>query len=419
MEHSLLLYTSIGISLFIGICYLYQTLYLFLPYILPKRKYLYTAENAPLHRYAVCIAARNEEAVLPELIKSIQSQNYPASHLDIYVIADNCTDHTASAAENAGAVVFERQNREQVGKGYALAYLFEAMKCSGVYEKYDAFLILDADNLLDVDYMRHMNRLFAEGFDALTSRRNTKNFGDNWLTSGYGLWFLHEGIHLNHSRMRLGAGCAVSGTGFMFSRRLLDDLGGWHYHTLTEDIEFSTECAIQGRRIGYCHEAVFYDEQPTRFGVSIRQRTRWIQGGIQVAFQYGARVLGGMFTHKSLRKKYTCFENLTLSMWGYCASAAAFFFQLFAIFMVREKTVLMALGASCVGFLLSLFTLGVLTTVFQWNEIHAGTGRRIAGMFTFPFFMITFLIPVFAAVLTRPVWHPIPHTRVITAKEIQ
>ncbi len=419
MENSLLLYISIGISLFIGLCYIYQTVYLFLPYILPKRKYRYTAENAPLHRYAACIAARNEEAVLPELIASIKSQSYPDSHLDIYVVADNCTDNTAEAAGNAGAVVFERQNREKVGKGYALAWLFNSMKAVGVYENYDAFLILDADNLLDKDYMLHMNRLFAEGFDALTSRRNTKNFGDNWLTSGYGLWFLHEGIHLNHSRMRLGAGCAVSGTGFMFSRKLLDDLGGWHYHTLTEDIEFSTECAVKGRRIGYCHDAVFYDEQPTRFGVSIRQRTRWIQGGIQVAFRYGAKVFAGIFTHGSLRKKYTCFENLTLSMWGYCASAAAFFFQLLAIFLVEGKGFITALAASCVGFLLSLFTLGVLTCLCQWKEIRASAGQKIAGMFTFPFFMITFLISVFAAVLTRPVWHPIPHTRVITARELQ
>jgi len=272
---------------------------------------------------------------------------------------------------------------------------------------------------LDKDYMCHMNRLFAEGFEALTSRRNTKNFGDNWLTAGYGLWFLHEGIHLNHSRMRLGAGCAVSGTGFLFSRKLLDDLGGWHYHTLTEDIEFSTDCAIKGRRIGYCHDAVFYDEQPVRFRDSIRQRTRWIQGGIQVGFRYGAQVCAGILRHTSLAKKYTCFENLTLSMWGYCTSAAAFFFQLFVLLLVGGKEFRIALGASCSGFMLSLFILGMLTLIAQWRDIRAATIQKLIGGCMFPLFMLSFLIPVFAAILTRPVWHPIPHTRVIAAKDIR
>ena len=92
--------------------------------------------------------------------------------------------------------------------------------------------------------------------------RNSKNFGDNWISSGYALWFLRESQFLNHARMKLGTSCAVSGTGFLFSQKVLGDCGGWNFHLLTEDIEFTVHNVVRGLKIGYCHDAVLYDEQP-------------------------------------------------------------------------------------------------------------------------------------------------------------
>ena len=56
-----------------------------------------------------------------------------------------------------------------------------------------------------------MNKIVSDGYEAFTGYRNTKNFGDNWLTSGYGIWYLHDSAHLNQSRMLLGTTCAVTG----------------------------------------------------------------------------------------------------------------------------------------------------------------------------------------------------------------
>jgi len=56
---------------------------------------------------------------------------------------------------------------------------------------------------------------------------------------------------------------------------VLLEQGGWPYHLLTEDLQFSAECAAEGRRIGYCEGAVIYDEQPTSFRQSWDQRLRW------------------------------------------------------------------------------------------------------------------------------------------------
>jgi glycosyltransferase involved in cell wall biosynthesis len=104
------------------ICYAYQAIYLFIPMFV-KRKKPEQAEKQ--HRFAILIAARNEEAVLPHLLKTIRDQNYPAELITTYVIADNCTDETARVARNFGARVYKRFNLEKIGKGYALEELLQ------------------------------------------------------------------------------------------------------------------------------------------------------------------------------------------------------------------------------------------------------------------------------------------------------
>jgi len=75
------------------------------------------------HKYAVLIAARNEQTVIGNLIDSIRSQDYPSELVTIFVVADNCTDETAKVAREAGAVVYERFDSEHRTKGYALQFL--------------------------------------------------------------------------------------------------------------------------------------------------------------------------------------------------------------------------------------------------------------------------------------------------------
>ena len=85
-------------------------------------------QNLPciFHRYGVLIAARNESMVIGNLIRSIQNQTYPGKLVDIFVVADNCTDDTAGIARQLGAKVYERFNKQEVGKGYALGFCFPA-----------------------------------------------------------------------------------------------------------------------------------------------------------------------------------------------------------------------------------------------------------------------------------------------------
>ncbi len=124
------------------------------------------------------------------------------------------------------------------------------------------FFVFDADNVLDCHFVEAMNRTFTDGYEVVTSYRNSKNFGDNWISSGYALWFIRESRYLNNSRMLMGTSRAISGTGFLFSRKVIESTNGWVFHLLTEDIEFSVYHILQGRTIGFCPDAVLYDERP-------------------------------------------------------------------------------------------------------------------------------------------------------------
>ena len=85
---------------------------------------------------------------------------------------------------------------------------------------YDGYFVFDADNILEQDYIEKMNQCFNQGNQIITSYRNSKNYGANWISAGYGLWFLRESRYLNNAREIIHSSCAVSGTGFLFSKEI-------------------------------------------------------------------------------------------------------------------------------------------------------------------------------------------------------
>lgn len=410
---SLLKTVSFALTVFVSLLFLYQVFYLYIPLFKRLRK---PGDSKPL-RYAVLIAARNEEMVLPHLLDSIRAQDYPAEQIDMYVVADNCTDNTAQVAEDHGATVFKRFNKQFIGKGYALNFLLNQIRSHVGWDKYDAFMIFDADNLLEPDFFRNINSLPAQGYQAFCGFRNTKNFGTNWLTSGYGLWYLHESSHMNRSRVILNTGCHVNGTGFGFTRQLLEKLGGWNFFTLTEDLEFNNYCATNGIKIGYCYDAVLYDEQPLTFAQSWKQRTRWAQGGMQVSFKYISAVLRGI--RQKGWQSYTCFELFTLSYWAVGLGALTSAITLItAALSLPLVTFLSLLGIATVGSYFTMAFLGFLTLAFEWNRVRATNKEKILSIFTFPLFLVTFVPITICAIFIKRRWDPIAHTVAISTADL-
>ena len=395
------------ITVLFTVCYAYQFLYIPIAWLKKREKSDHIVHTK--HKFAVLICARNEAAVIRDLITSIQNQTYPSDLVHIFVMADNCNDDTAQIAADAGATVYERFSKTHIGKGYALEALLMHIKRDHS-DEFDGYFVFDADNILAPDYIEQMNETFSEGHDIITSYRNSKNYGSNWISAGYALWFLRESRYLNHTRHLLGTSCAVSGTGFLFSKSVADEIGGWPFHMLTEDIEFSIHQITKGRKIAFCPGAELFDEQPVSFRQSWHQRMRWARGYLQVFHGYGKQLFQGIF-----KGSFSCFDmamtimpafilsavsiicNVSLGIWGAWIGDDV---------LIAIQSIAQALGS----IYLLLFLIGIITTITEWKHIHAAPYRKILFTVTFPLFMFTYIPISFAALLCKTTWKPIKHS---------
>lgn len=416
---------NIAMFILFTLLYLYQGVYTFIA-VWSK----FTKKNIKccdkLHKYAVVIAARNEESVIGELIKSIKNQTYPRKLVDVFVIADNCTDHTAQRAEAAGAIVYVRNDKNLVGKGHALNYMFHIIEEKYADKKYEGYFVFDADNLLDENFIAEMNNCFDSGYKVLTSYRNSKNYAHNWISAGYALWFLHEAQYLNNPRMLLKTSCAISGTGFLIHADIVRENGGWIHYLLTEDIEFSISEVIKGEVIGYCGTAVLYDEQPCTFKQSWYQRLRWAKGFYQVLGKYGKNLSSGIFKNK--KNPFSCYDMLMnimpallISIISIIINAVFFGIALININMDPEIMVatVSAIMTSVSLYYAILFVVGLVTTITEWNNIYCSVYKKLLYIFTFPVFIFTYLPISIVALFKKVSWRPIAHTCVKSVEDVR
>lgn len=404
------------------LCYLYQFLYIFWVF-LGKDKSM-PVKSDKLNKFGIVISARNEENVIGHLLESINLQDYPKELIKVFLIADNCTDNTAEVGRQYGATVLERQNKELVGKGYALDFLFKKLLAEN--DDCDAYIVFDADNLVDKNFVKEMNVNFNRGYVALTSYRNSKNYGTNWISAGYSLWFLREAKYLNNARMRLDTSCAISGTGFCISRKVVERNNGWKYHLLTEDIEFSVDMAVQGEKIGYSAGSIVYDEQPETFKQSWNQRLRWSKGFYQVFGKYGSKLFKGIF-----KGSFACYDMLmtvfpalmftilsVLCCIGECIYGATIFAQNpnLNVFLVHCLTPV--LYFSTIIYML-IFVVGFITMITEWEVIDAPPKKRIKYLFSFPIFMLSYAPIAIVALFKDVEWTPIEHKVTKTINDME
>ena len=218
--------------------------------------------------------------------------------------------------------------------------------------------------------------------------------------------------------MLLGSSCAVSGTGFLFSEEILARCGGWNFFLLTEDIEFSIDNVVRGEKIGYCGTAVLYDEQPTSFRQSWRQRLRWSRGYLQVFSRYGGRLTRGIF-HGS----FSCYDMAMNIMPAAVLTGVSLVVNLSAAVMnFSSGGDLKVLGLSVlqtvVNLYLTLFVIGSITTLTEWKQIHCSTGKKLLYALTFPVFMFTYVPITIASLFCDVQWHPIRHERCLNVNQI-
>ena len=264
----------------VTIYWLYQFIISLCSFVKIKEKPL---KEDKQHRFMTIIPAHNEEKVVVNLIESLKKLDYPKDLYDIYVIADNCTDKTAEVAKKAGAIVYERFDEAHKTKGHALQW-FLAQKIEED-APYDAFCIFDADNIVDENFLKVMNKKLCQGEEVVQGYKDIKNPSDSWVSAGYAIfyWTMHRFYHL--ARYNIGLSPLMNGTGFMVKFDVIKPQG-WNTKTLTEDIEFSLKRIIEGKKLGWARDAIVYDEQPVGFKQSWTQRSRWTVGHMQCLKEY-------------------------------------------------------------------------------------------------------------------------------------
>ncbi|MDR2748883.1 MAG: glycosyltransferase [Bifidobacteriaceae bacterium] len=403
-----ILYLFDALTVLIGVVYiLYQMAYVIVslthkPIVFP---------DASPKKYGIVISARNEETVIGNLLQCLKDQDYPDSMYDVFIVADNCTDNTAEISRKYGATVYERFNTTQVGKGWALAYLFDKMQEDKKEKKYDAFIIFDADNTMEPDYLKQMNKCFSAGYDVVTSYRNSKNFSGNWVSSGTALWFIRESRMINNTRMILGNNCHAGGTGFLFSQKVMQRNKGWKHHLMTEDLEFSIDCILHKDKIGYCGQAILYDEQPVSFRQSWRQRLRWSKGFLQVFRHYSRQ----MIAHAIDEKDFSSVDmSLILCPWMVIFIIREILAAIYVFFdSVSLESQISTTYTLAIGFLASTIPMSivVIITVFaERKNIRATNLELLVYSLTFPIYVMSYIPISFQAIFSKPQWKPIVHT---------
>jgi cellulose synthase/poly-beta-1,6-N-acetylglucosamine synthase-like glycosyltransferase len=234
-------------------------------------------------RMRIVIPAHNEQGVIGRLLSDLEAQDYPREHTTVVVLADRCTDGTATAA---GATEVVERNDGPDGKGAALAWYLERWPLGAE----ESIVVLDADNRLDREFLTGVADALDNGFDAAQAYVDTSNPDASWLTTASALSYWASNRMVQLARHNLGWAPDLGGTGTAFAPTaawVLESDSG----VLTEDSEQVARLVLAGRRIAWLHGVRVYDQKPASMGIAMRQRARWMSGKRSVARSYRSKLL--------------------------------------------------------------------------------------------------------------------------------
>ena len=254
----------------------------------------YPTKHKTNKKYCILIPARNESKVIEELLISIENQTQKISPEDVYIIVEEKKDPTIKIAKNHQMNIVYRKDLTKKRKGYALDdAIKEILKQN---KNYDAYFIFDADNILEKNFIKNMTKSIEAGYDIGIGYRNTKN-SDNLVSGASALTFTMINTIGNNMKNQYTNNLTISGTGYYIKGTIVEEWSGFPFNTLTEDYELSLYCTLNNLTTTYNEEAIYYDEQPDKFKVSLIQRTRWVKGYFEARKKYIKEI------KKSLNKK--------------------------------------------------------------------------------------------------------------------
>ncbi|WP_246131891.1 glycosyltransferase family 2 protein [Paenibacillus hemerocallicola] len=360
-------------------------------------------------RFALVVPARNEEAVIGNLINSLQQQNYPADLYTIYIAPNNCTDNTHVIAAAQGAEIFnpfgEIRTKGDVLSQFVKKYMYD--------KRYDAICVFDADNVVHSDFLQKMNNARLAGAHIAQGFKDSKNPLDSAVALSYSIYYWIIGRFYNASREVLNLSGFVMGTGYMVTTAFLEKIGGWNTKTISEDYEFTAQCVLAGERVHYVSGAIVYDEQPLTFGQSWKQRRRWSTG----AFECSRYYLKDLLKQSVRRKCRVCFDVAVTYMGPI----------LFIISLIAAMSQAVVRGSNMHVYSLQLLSAVLLAGILLFILLavcieYKSTRRTLRGFgigaSSFGLLLLSWtVINIVTIVKKKRKWEVIAHTRAITIRD--
>ena len=260
-----------------------------------------------------------------------------------------------------------------------------------------------------------MNKKLCQGEDVVQGYRDIKNPTDSWVSSGYAIfyWMMNRFYHL--ARYNLGLSPLINGTGFMVRFDVIKP-NGWQTYTLTEDIEFSLQRIIAGKKLGWATDAIVYDEQPVGFKQSWSQRSRWTVGHIQCMGRYTKELAHSVKENKTL----VTFDGLL-----YIVGSIPMFVITLVLLLVNAAIYMgdgmtrMDLIENYLMYIIPTFILPIITGAIIMKLDGKPIRPMIKGLLCYPIFLASWLMINFKCLFKRETsWEKIEHVRDIKINEV-
>ena len=397
-----MIYNSIGLIFIISAFILLIYSYLVMPrcYLKPKK---YNNKK----RYCILIPARYESKVINNLLLSITKQTTKINPKDIYIIVESIKDKTVDIAKQYNMNIILRENLSLKRKGYALNDAVTYILKKQIH--YDAYFIFDADNILDKDFIKNMEKSINEGYDIGIGYRNTKN-SNTLVSASSALTFSMINTMLNERKNKYHNNLTISGTGYYIKGSIIEEWNSFPFHSLTEDYELTLYAILHNLTTTYNKKAIFYDEQPDNFNISLKQRTRWVKGYFEARKKYINKI------SKSETKNDPNFAskvNAFLGVTPYIYIIIGLLIILFNILITKGITTFLCyltIFLLLIYTVLSIFTIIMLKK--EKNSLNISKSMKVKVIFYNPIFMFSYIICLLRTIFIKDIkWDKIDHNK--------
>ena len=281
IDFDLVLYILTAASVVSIILILFTSIYYLVFWSVSAKKIAPVPHSDKKSKFAILIAARNESKVIASILNSLNKQTYPREYFEAYVIVESEDDPTINIVKEKGFQYFVR-DRLMDGrrtKGFALQECIDYLWRNNI--SYDAYMIFDADNVIDANYLEAMNDLRQTGVQVGLGYRNFTNANTNWLTVGCAVMFSYMKQITSKGRSIIFHKATLMGTGYFVDDEIIRAAGGWIFTGMTEDIQLTSYCYYHDIHMSYYPLVCFYDEQSPDFKTVHNQHVRWLSGYMQ------------------------------------------------------------------------------------------------------------------------------------------